>query len=159
MSNKHSPLFTYSFMTVCVLIFFGVANLPASLIQSIIEKFALRPSGFTASKYFSLITYMLLHVNLSHLASNMFVLLNIGRAVETEIGSINFGLAFLCSGALSGFLHVFFNQSSQTNVIGASGAIFGSIGMLLLLMPFTFTNVLLLPLPGVILGLFQHITG
>jgi membrane associated rhomboid family serine protease len=40
-------------------------------------------------------------------------------------------------------------------VIGASGAIFGLIALLLLLMPFHLTTALLIPLPGVIVGLIM----
>jgi membrane associated rhomboid family serine protease len=106
-----------------------------------------------ASKYVSFITYMFLHVDIQHLASNMFVLLSVGRAVESEIGSTKFGLVFLGSGFFSAFAHVLFNQGSEISVIGASGAIFGVIAVLLLLMPFKFTSALFLPLTGVILGL------
>ena len=96
---------------------------------------------------------MFLHADFQHLASNMFVLLSVGRAVESEIGTVKFGMVFLGSGAFSGFAHVLFNQGSGMNVIGASGAVFGAIAVLLLLMPFKFTSALLLPVPGVVLGL------
>ena len=154
MSSKTTPVFTYSFITVCVLVFFGSFTMPTSMFLRVIEDYAVQPASFAiSSNFISFITYMFLHVDLQHLASNMFVLLSVGRAVETEIGSIKFGAVFLGAGAFSGFAHVLFNQGSSMNVIGASGAVFGAIALLLLLMPFTFTSALLLPVPGVVLGL------
>lgn len=82
----------------------------------------------------------------------MFVLLSIGRAVESEIGSTKFGASYIAAGVFSGLLHVVFNESSETMVIGASGAIFGAIALLLLLMPFRFTSAMIIPMPGVVLG-------
>ena len=37
--------------------------------------------------------------------------------------------------------------------MGASGSIFGAIALLILLMPFKFTSVFIIPLPGVVAGL------
>ena len=154
MSSKSTPVFTYTFITACVLVFFGSLALPTSSFLSVLDEYAVQPASFIISSNFvSFITYMFLHVDIQHLASNMFVLLGVGRAVESEIGSVKFGLVFLGAGAFSGFAHVLFNQESAMNVIGASGAIFGAIAVLLLLMPFKFTSALLLPVPGVVLGL------
>lgn len=154
MSRKSTPMFTYSIITACILVFFGSLSVSIPTLLRILDDYAIQPSSFAVSSNFiSLITYMFLHVDFQHLASNMFVLFSVGRAVESEIGSIKFGLVFLISGALSGFAHILFNQGSEVNVIGASGAIFGIIAVLLLLMPFTFTSALLIPVPGVILGL------
>jgi membrane associated rhomboid family serine protease len=83
----------------------------------------------------------------------MFALFSIGRAVESEIGSTKFGLSYLLAGVFSGLLHIFFNQSSDIMVIGASGAVFGALAMLLLLMPFKFTSAMIIPMPGVVLGI------
>ena len=82
----------------------------------------------------------------------MFVLFSVGRAVEAEIGSTRFGLSYFVAGVLSGLLHVVFNQTSDIPVIGASGAVFGAIAVLLLLMPFKFTTAMIIPVPGVVLG-------
>lgn len=154
MSSDSTPIFTYTFITACLLVYFGTLTLPTSSFQGVLDEYAVQPASFAiSSNFMSFISYMFLHVNIQHLASNMFVLFSVGRAVEYEIGSIKFGLVFLGSGVLSGFAHVLFNQGSATSVIGASGAVFGAIAVLLLLMPFKFTSALLVPLPGVVLGL------
>lgn len=121
---------------------------------SLLSQYAILPADFfTRQNYLSLLTYQFMHLNLQHLASNMFVLFTVGRAVESEIGSRKFGLTYLAAGVLSGYLHVLFNQNSEILVIGASGAIFGAIAMLLLMMPFKFTSAMIIPLPGVVLGI------
>lgn len=154
MSNNSTPMFTYTFITVCVLVFFGSFTLTTPVFLRLLEDYAVQPASFAiSSNFISFITYMFIHVDIQHLASNMFVLLSVGRAVEAEIGTVKFGMLFLGSGAFSGFAHVLFNQGSSMNVVGASGAVFGAIAVLLLLMPFKFTSALLLPLPGVVLAL------
>jgi membrane associated rhomboid family serine protease len=153
MSDKHSPNFTYSIITFSTLVFIAHFFLPVSVILHFLSSFALIPSTFFAEKnYLALLTYQFIHINFQHLISNMFVLFTIGRAIESEIGSIKFGASYLAAGVFSGFLHVVFNQNSETMVIGASGAVFGAIALLLLLMPFRFTSAMIIPMPGVVLG-------
>jgi membrane associated rhomboid family serine protease len=154
MSRRHEPVFSYLFVTVCTLIYFGGYMMPESFFYVLIEKYSLQPVTFISDQDFlSLFSYMFLHVNLQHLLSNMFVLLSVGRAVESEIGGVKFGVVLVGSGVVSGYIHVLNNPVSTMPVIGASGAVFGAIALLLLLMPFKFTSALFIPLPGVLLGL------
>ena len=154
MSRRHEPVFTYFFVTVCALVFFGGFMMPESFFYVLIAEYSLQPVTFMSDQNFlSLFSYMFLHVNLQHLLSNMFVLLSVGRAVESEVGGSKFGLVLIGSGMVSGYIHVLKNPASTMPVIGASGAVFGAIAMLLLLMPFKFTSALFIPLPGVLLGL------
>jgi len=154
MSRRHEPVFTYLFVTVCVLVFFGGFMMPASFFHVLLSEYSLQSALFMSDQSFlNLFSYMFLHINLQHLLSNMIVLLSVGRAVESEIGSAKFGLVLVGSGAVSGYIHVLNNPASTMSVIGASGAVFGAISLLLLLMPFKFTSALFIPLPGVLLGL------
>ena len=105
------------------------------------------------NSYYTLITYQFLHLNFQHLVSNMFALLTIGRAVESEIGSTKFGLTYLTAGVFSGLLHIIFSHGTDVMLIGASGAVFGALALLLLLMPFKFTSAMIIPMPGVVLGI------
>ena len=154
MSRRHDPVFTYLFVAACTIVFFGGFALPESLFMELIEDYSIQPASFMIDQNFlSLFSYMFLHINLQHLLSNMFVLLSVGRAVESEIGGIKFGVVLVGSGMMSGYAHIITNQASTMPVIGASGAVFGVIALLLLLMPFKFTSALFIPLPGVLLGL------
>ena len=153
MSGDYSPDFTYFIIIFCTLVFFITALLPLPMLMNLFGRFSLNPSTFFVEQsYLSLFTYQFLHLNFQHLLSNMFVLFSVGRAVETEIGSTRFGLSYFVAGVLSGLLHVVFNQTSDIPVIGASGAVFGAIAVLLLLMPFKFTTAMIIPVPGVVLG-------
>jgi len=154
MSRRHETVFTYVFVAACTIVFLGGYTLPESLFLEFIEKYSIQPASFMVTQNFvSLFSYMFLHINLQHLVSNMFVLLSVGRAVESEIGGTKFGFVLIGSGIASGYAHIISNQASNMPVIGASGAVFGAIALLLLLMPFKFTSALFIPLPGVLLGL------
>lgn len=154
MSSRREPVFTYLFVAACVLVYFVSLTLPEPLFLELYSSYSVEPARFMVTQnYTSLFTYMFLHLNLQHLLSNAFVLLSVGRTVESELGSAKYGLVLVGSGILSGFAHIVTNPASSLNVIGASGAVFGSIALLLLLMPFKLTPALFIPLPGVIVGL------
>ena len=154
MSGEYSPVFTYFVIISCSLVFFIGFLLPLPVLMSFYAEFAIEPVTFFAERnYVTLFTYQFLHLNLQHLLSNMFVLFTVGRAVESEVGTRNFGISYIMAGVFSGLFHVVFNQTSDVPVVGASGAIFGSIALLLLLMPFRFTSAMIIPVPGVVLGI------
>jgi membrane associated rhomboid family serine protease len=122
--------------------------------MKILSEYSVLPASFfTEYNYLPFISYLFLHLNFQHLLSNMFVLFSVGRAVESEIGSFSFGLTYFGAGLFSGLFHAIFNQSSDVPVIGASGAVFGTIALLVLLMPFKFTSAMIVPMPGVALGI------
>lgn len=83
---------------------------------------------------FSAITSVVSHVNLTHLLFNLFLLLFIGSIVERHIGSIQFSVFFLITGLISNISQVLFG-SNNTIVLGASGALFGCMGILLMQQP------------------------
>jgi membrane associated rhomboid family serine protease len=154
MSSKHEPVFTYLFVTICFFVFLGGFMMPWAFFHVLLSEYSLQPVTFmTDQSFLTLFSYMFLHINLQHLLSNMIVLLSVGRAVESEVGGAKFGLVMVGSGMISGYFHVLNNPTSTIPVIGASGAVFGAIALLLLLMPFKFTSALFIPLPGVLLGL------
>jgi membrane associated rhomboid family serine protease len=103
----------------------------------------------------SLVTYMFLHAGFQHLVTNMFVLFTVGRAIEKEVGTGRFSLIYLGSGVLGGLAHAAVNPQSSVPVVGASGAIFGLIAVLVLLMPFEVTTAMIIPLPGVAVGIIM----
>jgi membrane associated rhomboid family serine protease len=76
------------------------------------------------------VTYAFLHGGLSHLLGNMLVLILVGPFVEAALGKLRFALAYLVGAAAAGALHVLV---SDIGVIGASGAIAATVGMLAVL--------------------------
>lgn len=83
---------------------------------------------------FSAVTSIVSHLNITHLLFNLFLLLFIGSIVERHIGSIQFSLFFLITGIISNISQVLFG-SNNSIVLGASGALFGCMGILLMQQP------------------------
>jgi membrane associated rhomboid family serine protease len=81
--------------------------------------------------WWRLVTAMFLHGFLLHIALNMFALYVIGRPVELYLGPTRFLLLYFLSG-LAGSAGALV-QSPTTPVVGASGAIFGVLGAMLIL--------------------------
>lgn len=79
----------------------------------------------------SLLTYIFLHASANHLVSNLFPLVLFGSILERIIGSRKFLIIFFGAGVLAGIVSTFFYLS----VIGASGAIFSVIGVLVSIRP------------------------
>lgn len=78
---------------------------------------------------------MFMHGSLMHLLGNMLFLWIFGNNIEDRLGPLRFILFYLVCGAGASLLHVLFNTSSFTPVIGASGAVSGVMGAYLLLFP------------------------
>ena len=85
-----------------------------------------------------MITSMFLHSDMEHIGNNMFILACIGYYLERGIGSLRYGILYFGSGILAGCTSMVYNmiQNSYTVSIGASGAIFGTIGAMLFLVLF-----------------------
>ncbi|HEX4323667.1 MAG TPA: rhomboid family intramembrane serine protease [Gaiellaceae bacterium] len=81
--------------------------------------------------WYRLVTAMFLHENLLHIAFNMYALFVIGRVVEQYLGTVRYiGLYFVSglAGSAGALL-----QTPLTPVLGASGAIFGILGAMMIL--------------------------
>src|SRR5882757_5160050 len=80
------------------------------------------------------ITYQFLHANWLHLGVNMLTLAAFGAPVERVLGPRRFVAFYLCAGIVAGFVHVLFYYDTMDPVVGASGAISGLFGAVLILM-------------------------
>lgn len=89
------------------------------------------------------LTAIFLHGSLGHLMYNLFALALFGTILEGIIGSRKFFFLFLGAGVFANLLSVSFYSSS----LGASGAIFGVIGMLAVLRPRMTVWTFNLPMP------------
>ena len=78
-----------------------------------------------------LLTSMFLHGSLNHLFFNMLTLMFLGPLLESTIGTKRFLAMYLGSGILAGFISSFF----YARALGASGAIMGMFGVMIILMP------------------------
>ncbi|WP_020575030.1 rhomboid family intramembrane serine protease [Actinopolymorpha alba] len=83
--------------------------------------------GVAGGAYWRLLTSAFLHVELLHLAVNMFSLWVLGPALERLLGRARFTALYLVS-ALAGSAVAYAFTSPLVPIVGASGAIFGLFG-------------------------------
>lgn len=93
-------------------------------------KYALNPAKPSVLTYF---TSMFLHGDFGHLLGNMVVLLLIGYVVETILGYGIYLLGYLFAGLIGNTLYAVVMVNYYGYGIGASGAIYGVLGMYLVL--------------------------
>lgn len=83
----------------------------------------------------SVLTAMFIHVGWLHLLGNMLFLYVFGNNVEDRFGRLHFLLFYLASGYAATYAFAVMNPSATTPLVGASGAIAGSLGAYLFLYP------------------------
>ena len=88
--------------------------------------------GVSTGEYWRLVTVALTHAGILHLASNMFCLWSFGPALESYFGRVRFGILFFGSLIAASAASVYLGPQNQYKV-GASGAVFGLLGALLVI--------------------------
>ncbi|MEK6949094.1 MAG: rhomboid family intramembrane serine protease [Nanoarchaeota archaeon] len=122
------------------------------LLQVFIEGLAdyfILDTGTVSFKPYTLITAIFLHSGIPHLFYNLFGLALFGSILEHIIGSKRFLILFFIAGLAASLVSIPF----YARVLGASGAIFGILGMLGILRPKLTVWVYSMPMP-MILALF-----
>lgn len=87
---------------------------------------------FNNGEYWRLLTVALTHAGLTHLFFNMYSLLVLGNMLESAIGRNKFLTIFLISQVGASFASIFFGSINLVSV-GASGAIFGLFGAMIVI--------------------------
>ncbi len=111
------------------------------------ELFVLDASHFMEMWRF--LTAIFLHGGLGHLVLNLFALLLFGSVLEGLIGGRRFLLVFFATGIFANLIAINFYSSS----LGASGAIFGIIGTLIIVRSLLVVWAFGLPMPIFIAGI------
>jgi membrane associated rhomboid family serine protease len=106
----------------------GAINAPGA---TFVNRWALNGSDVAHGGWFRLITAGFLHANLLHLGLNMLILWLVGSQLEEVLGRSRYLLLYLVS-LLAGSAGALL-QSPAGTTVGASGAIFGLFGALLVL--------------------------
>ena len=107
----------------------GGINLPGG---NLFSDWALQGLAVSDGDWWRLVTAMFLHGSMLHLAFNMLALFWLGTIVEQALGTPRFLLVYFVSG-LAGSAGALWFSSAFAVTVGASGAIFGLIGALLIL--------------------------
>ena len=84
---------------------------------------------------YTLLSYMFLHADFLHLASNMIFLWVFGDNIEDAMGHWKFLAFYLACGVAGGIAHALMLPTSRLQLIGGSGAMAGVISAYLVLHP------------------------
>lgn len=87
-------------------------------------------------EYYRVLTSVFLHANPQHIFGNMIFLAALGDMLERSIGHGRFGMIYMLSGIGGNLASMLYElmRGQYYHTIGASGAVFGLIGALLLLL-------------------------
>lgn len=139
MKNRFFALWLSAF---CIFIF--VLQI---LFKGFTELFLLNSSAYY--EVWRFITSIFLHSDVMHITYNLFALILFGSILEKLIGSRKFFSVFFITGILANIISVNFYDSS----LGASGAIFGIIGALIIVRPLLVVWAFGLPMPIFVAGI------
>jgi membrane associated rhomboid family serine protease len=125
-NNPDRPIVTYAIIALCVLVYLG-----QFILGNALTVWLSYYAPLSLVQPWRLLTSLIAHGSPLHLLSNMFSLFIIGRMLEPALGRIRYFALFLLSGI--GGLAAVALIVPGTPVLGASGAIFGMLGALLVL--------------------------
>ncbi len=117
-----------------------------------IEFVAINPDNILHGKYlWTFLTSMFMHAGIFHIFANMISLFFIGALVERLLGAKRYLYFYLASGIFASLLFVvsalIFTGELGAFAVGASGAIFGLIGLLMILVPNLPVYIMFIPIP------------
>ncbi|MDQ2646694.1 MAG: rhomboid family intramembrane serine protease [Myxococcota bacterium] len=104
----------------------------------VVPGYGLVPTRFVADplgEAFTLFTSMFMHGGWGHLGGNLLYLYIFGDNVEDALGHFKYLLFYLAAGVAAGFLQIAMGPSSTIPMVGASGAIAGTLGAYIVLYP------------------------
>jgi membrane associated rhomboid family serine protease len=131
------PLTAY--IALLAVIHFGRMLLPFDLDDWVIEAFGFIPKrydqtllampfpGGAGAKIWTLVTYSLLHANLSHIGFNVLWLLPFGSALARRFGAMRFFIFMAVTAAAGAIAHLVTHEHALAPMIGASASVSGAM--------------------------------
>lgn len=151
LSETARPTVSYSLVAICV----AVYVLQWVIGDQLVANYAMRPVSIAFGEdYYRLLTAVFLHGSILHLAFNMYVLVVLGPTLERILGHARFLVLFILAG-LGGSAASYAFSDPTTWSVGASGAIFGLMGALLVAgqrLRYDVSMVLVLVVINVVIG-------
>ena len=154
---KRASLFQWNLTLIIILInvfLFVLISLMSLFFDQITlwDFVAIKPANILDGKYlWTFLTSMFMHAGPFHLFVNMLSLFFVGSFVERLIGQRRYLYFYLSSGLFAAAFFVLssliFQGDFGTYAVGASGALFGLIGLLMLLTPDLPVYVMFVPIP------------
>lgn len=168
------PIVTYGLIAACALVFLWQLGLgpraadalafSLGMVPAVLFGYAELPARLhLVPPWATLLTSMFLHGGWLHLLGNMLYLWLFGKGVESALGGLRFLVFYLLCGVVAGLTQALIDPATAVPMIGASGAIAGTLGAYLMLYPrgnvvvliWIFVFVRLVTVPAVIvLGLW-----
>lgn len=113
---------------------------------------AIKPSNILNGEYlWTFLTSMFMHAGFFHLLVNMLSLFFVGSLIEKIIGRKRYLWFYIFSGIFASLFFVLmslvFSSDFGAYAVGASGALFGLIGLLMLLTPNLPVYIMFIPIP------------
>ncbi len=149
LTNIRRPYVTYSLiaLNIVIWVFLGTpaitspeaakaASVSFGFIPSVANEFRVLPDKFAVlPDWTSYITYAFLHADFMHIAGNMLFLWVFADNVEDALGHWRFLVFYILAAAGGAWLHGLVLPTSDSPLIGASGAAAGVIAAYLMLHP------------------------
>src|SRR5271155_5181791 len=132
---------TYILVGINCLVFLGMAFSGVSIVAPTPEQLLnwgadYGPYVLLLGEWWRLLTATFVHVGILHLATNMWCLWNLGLLGEPLVGPLGVFAAYILSGAAGNLLSIGVNLAFRSDSVGAgaSGAVFGIAGVLIVLL-------------------------
>lgn len=118
-----------------------IINILVFIICTFTGRMLYNKGGFYAAaflegkQYYRAITSMFLHWDVNHLFSNMIIFYYLGEMVEKNFGHIKYAILYMTAGIMGNLVSAGYEVYRELHVlsVGASGAIFGVMGALLVI--------------------------
>lgn len=107
-----------------------IANVQNEDLPALVRAGALFPAYVEAGQYWRLVSAMFIHIGLLHLAFNSWALYQLGSLFEWLFGSWRLLATWFVTGIVASIASIVFTRSVAA---GASGAIFGILGALIVM--------------------------
>ena len=124
-NQKNTPV--TKFLSILLIAIFLLQELTGTLL---VKSFALFAPLVTSGEWWRLISAGFLHGSIIHLLFNVYILWVIGSQLESIVGNVKFIIIYFVS-LLGGSLASYWFSPFGSYSIGASGAIFGLMGAML----------------------------
>ena len=132
---------TLTWRSYCMTLTMLAANIFGFILCTMIGEIVYNVGSMNAERilvdrqYYRLILSMFLHADIEHIVSNMIFLAGLGKMIEQAVGHVRFCILYLISGLGAGVLSMIYSVLTGNiyNAVGASGAIFGLVGALFIL--------------------------
>ena len=111
----------------------SAGSIGSNYASTLFDALSLVPTAVADGQWWRLVTSGFLHIGPLHIAFNMIALWVIGRDVELALGRLRFTVVYLAA-LLGGSTAVMLFGGALTPVAGASGAVFGLMGALAVLL-------------------------